>query len=103
MCLAFGWLLMVIVNADSPNNRSSETPKQKHLSYFFNLFVLGFFFLFYPSFNSHSSYLSAETQTEQREAHFTVGLTADWSRLNRNPNSETLADLQDMRNFSSGL
>lgn len=82
-----------------PNNCSRETQKQKHLSYFFNLFVLDFFF--HPFFKFHSFYLSAERQTEQHEAHFTVGLTGDWNSLNRNPNSKTLADLEDIWNFSS--
>lgn len=85
----------------SPNNCSRETQKQKHLSYFFNLFVLDFFF--HPFFKFHSFYLSAERQTEQHEAHFTVGLTGNWNSLNRNPNSKTLADLEDMWNFSSEL
>lgn len=93
-------LLMVIVSAASPNNRCRETQKQKHLSYFFNLFVLDFFF--YPFFKFHSFYLSAERGTEQHEAHFTVGLTGDWNSLNRNPHSKTLADLGDMWDVSWG-
>lgn len=86
----------------SPDNCCRETQKQKHLSYFFNLFVLVFFF-FYPFFKFHSFYLSAERQTEQHEAHFTVGLTDDWSSLNRNPHSKTLADSENMWDFSWGL
>lgn len=98
-------LLMVIVNADFPNNCCRGDTKAKTFVLFFfflNLFVLVFFFFFNPFFKFHSFYLSAERQTEQHEAHFTIGLTGNCKSLNRNPHSKTPADLEDMWNFSCG-
>lgn len=86
--MAFSWLLSA---QTPPHNRSGQAQKQKHLSYFFNLFVLGFS---PPPIHSLNFTVSICPQRDKRNSMkhiFIVGLAGDWNSLNRNPNSKTLA------------